>query len=115
VRTAAEKGREILEEFTQLTGYDRCYAAYLLRQHGKRVALRGGVFCWAKFAREREKTYGAEVLKVLKRIWLIMDCICSKRLAACLTEVIPILDRHREIKLTKRTRFLLLQISAATI
>jgi hypothetical protein len=26
----------ILEEFAALKGYDRCYAAYLLRTHGKR-------------------------------------------------------------------------------
>jgi len=118
-QASKKRKMEILEEFTQLTGYDRCYAAYLLRQHGKRVALKGGRILLSdatmKCARERKKTYGAEVLRVLKQIWLIMDCICGKRLAACLAEVVPILERHREIKLSKRTRGLLLQISAATI
>ena len=28
---------ELLTEFTQMSGYNRCYAAYLLRHHGKRI------------------------------------------------------------------------------
>ena len=31
-----QKGR-ILKEFMELTGYNRCYAAYLLRSHGRKV------------------------------------------------------------------------------
>ena len=30
---------EVLTEFTQMTGYNRCYGAYLLRHQGKRVWL----------------------------------------------------------------------------
>ena len=33
-----EKG-ELLDEYLKLTGYDRCYGAWLLRAHGRRVAL----------------------------------------------------------------------------
>ena len=28
---------EVLTEFTQMTGYNRCYGAYLLRHQGKRI------------------------------------------------------------------------------
>ncbi len=30
---------EVLTEFTQMTGYNRCYGAYLLRHQGKRIRL----------------------------------------------------------------------------
>lgn len=29
----------ILGEYTQLTGYNRCYAAFLLRNHGRRMRV----------------------------------------------------------------------------
>ena len=31
--------REVLTEFTQMTGYNRCYGAYLLRHQGRRIRL----------------------------------------------------------------------------
>ena len=33
----------MLDEFTELTDYTRCYASYLLGRHGKRVRIRGNV------------------------------------------------------------------------
>ncbi len=30
---------EVLTEFTEMTGYNRCYGAYLLRHQGKRIRL----------------------------------------------------------------------------
>ncbi len=30
---------EVLTEFTQMTGYNRCYGAYLLRHQGRRIRL----------------------------------------------------------------------------
>jgi hypothetical protein len=44
-----------------------------------------------------------------------MDCICGKRLQPVLGEIIPILEKHREIKLSAETRLKLLKISSATI
>ncbi|MBF0555221.1 MAG: hypothetical protein HQK96_11810 [Nitrospirae bacterium] len=29
----------ILDEFVESTGYDRCYASYLLRQHGRKIVV----------------------------------------------------------------------------
>jgi len=52
---------------------------------------------------------------VLKKIWIICDYICSKRLAPFLSEVIPVLEKHGEINLTTRVREKLFKISAATI
>lgn len=44
-----------------------------------------------------------------------MDCICGKRLAAILPEVIPILEKHHEVVPDAVTRKKLLQISASSI
>ncbi len=116
--TKKQKGL-ILEEFTALTGYDRSYAAYLLRNHGKRAYVSDKLLIIGdvgkKTKRQIQRFYDQEVYAALKDIWLIMDCICGKRLAPMLKEVIPILQRHKEIKIDSGTAGKLLVISAATI
>jgi len=108
----------ILDEFVQATGYNRCYAAYLLRSHGKRVRV-GKVTiigdAGKRLKRESRKIYDQKVLNALKQIWMLMDCICGKRLVGILKELIPILEQHGEIVLPSETRGKLLKISAATI
>jgi len=109
----------ILDEFITLTGYSRCYASYVLRAHGKKIrvtedtVVEGDVRKRAQ--RTKQKTYDGNVEKVLTKIWGIMDCICGKRLASMLKEVIRILERYKEIKLDRVTRKKLYKISAATI
>lgn len=113
-----EKG-QILDELITLTGYSRWYVVGLLRWDGKviragrRVRLVGDLRKKAK--RTRQRLYDDAVLENLKQIWAIMDCICGKRLAAILPEVIPILEKHQEIVLDTVTRKKLLSISAASI
>jgi hypothetical protein len=68
-----------------------------------------------KTKREKKRFYDKEIFMVLKKIWIICDYICSKRLAPFLSEVIPVLEKHREINLTTRVREKLFKISAATI
>ncbi len=109
----------ILEEFAALTGYDRCYAAYLLRTHGKKVYVGGNTILVAdvgtKATTPRNRVYDNLVFTALLNIWLIMDCICGKRLAPMLKELVPLLQKHREITLDAATKGKLLTISAATI
>jgi len=113
-----EKG-EILDELVELTGYNRWYVVGLLRWDGKviragrRVRLVGDIRKKAK--RIKPRLYDDAVLGSLKQIWAVMDCICGKRLAAILPEVIPILEKHQEIVLDAVTRKKLLQISASSI
>jgi hypothetical protein len=113
-----EKGT-ILCEYTQLTGYNRCYAAFLLRNHGRRMRINNNTVLVGDFRkrvkRNRDRTYDEQVVKALKKIWLIMGFICGKRLKPELKEVIPILERYKEIELDKTIRERLLRISAATI
>jgi len=113
-----EKGR-ILDELVALTGYNRWYVVGLLRWDGKviragrRVRLVGDLR--KKVKRTRHRLYDETILDSLKEIWAIMDCICGKRLAAILQEVIPILEKHREIVLDTVARKKLLSIGAASI
>src|SRR6516225_9833443 len=112
-----EKGN-ILSRFVELTKYSRRYAARLLHQHGKKVRLRQTTIVGdvrKKDKRPRRRIYNDEVLEVLKRIWMILDCICGKRLHAALPEVVPVLKRHLEIQMSPETQAKLLKISAATI
>lgn len=113
-----EKGA-ILDEMTEVTGYNRWYAVCLLRGEGKvihvgrKLRLVGDLGRKAK--RTRPRIYDEAVHERLKEIWAIMDFVCGKRLAAILPEVVPILERHHEVELNDEIRDKLLSISAATI
>lgn len=120
---ARKKGKsKILDEFVQLTGYVRCYARYILRNWGRKIVLRAKTGQRIiligdrriKSRRQKERIYNQKVLTALKKIWYVMDCICGKRLAPYLEDIIPVLEKHNEIVLDYETREKLLQISAAT-
>ena len=87
-----EKGR-ILDNFTEITGYNRNYASRVLRdrRHSKRRGIK----------RKKKRKYGEDVRRALEQIWSICDCICGKRLKPFLKEVIPILEENDEIHLTE--------------
>lgn len=116
--TKGERGK-ILEMIVQATGYNRVYAARLLRLQGRRVWLGPGVAVVADVRvrprRERRRRYGPEVLPPLKRIWKLLDYPCGKRLAAAMGEVVRALERHGELRLRGKVRENLLQISASSI
>jgi hypothetical protein len=82
----------ILNEFIELTGYNRSYASHILQAHGKKIrvgnnrVIEGNI--WNRAKKKRLKKYNDKVLKELKKIWGIMDCICGKRLAPMLKEII---------------------------
>jgi hypothetical protein len=113
-----DKGR-MLDEFVAVTGYHRWYAVRLLRWHGRvvrvgRLRLEGDARLRAP-RRPRGCTYDAPVATALKKLWLIMDCICGKRLKAVLPELIAVLQRFEEIRLSAEVRAKLQTISPATI
>ena len=84
-RSKGQKSR-ILGVFVKATGYNRTYAARLLRGEGRRVWLKPGVAVQGDIGlrekRSRPKVYGPKVLKPLKQIWEFLDYLCGKRLAA---------------------------------
>lgn len=122
-----EKG-ETLDWLVELTGYNRSYAARVLRQRAKpKVVGRlrdGGVEVILvedertkrrKRRRSRPRKYGKEVLVTLEKIWMICDCICGKRLAPYLSEIIPVLERWGELEIDEEVRAKLLEVSPATV
>ena len=104
-----EKGT-ILDTFVETTGYQRRYAARLLRLQGRRVALGKGVWVEADvgYRRRRKRIYDEEVKRALKRIWQMLDYLCGKRLVAAL-------EKHQEWQPSAEVGRKLLSISAATI
>ena len=105
-----EKG-EILDEFVLLTGYGRWYASWVLRNWGRRVLVnpsgsRPVVFQGERnhsVRKKKNRIYGKEVLAALKQVWLICDCICGKRLAPYLPEIVSVLIRHGELTVDEAT------------
>ena len=104
---ATKKDKDIiLGEYTQLTGYNRCYAAFLLRNHGRRIRINNNTVLVGDFRKRvkriRGRTYDEQVVRALKRVWLIMGFICGKRLKPALKEVIPVLEKHKEMELDEK-------------
>lgn len=107
-RSRKKDRQKILDEFCYVTGYNRSYAARVLRdkeQKRNKPAKK----------RTRRRIYGQDVLIPLRKIWAILDGICGKRLVAILPQVIPRLEHFGEIKLSDEAREKLSQISASTI
>jgi hypothetical protein len=105
---------QILDECCRLTGYNRAYASHLLC-HYKRARARKGKAQSPSGKKSVAPYYDKKVKQALVIIWMIMDCICGKRLQPILNEIIPILEKHREIKLAREVRAKLLKVSSATI
>src|SRR5436309_8688430 len=74
-----QKGR-LLDELVGLTGYHRWYAVGLLRGYGGRPEAPRAPL--QRRPRQPPRVYDAAVLSALRRVWLILDCICGQRLAA---------------------------------
>jgi len=113
-----EKGN-ILEQFIKATRYNRCYAAHVLKTHGKKIWVNTETVVVAdarkRNRRKKERIYDDAVAATLKEVWEIMDYICGKRLAPILKELIPRLIRFREIRVTQAVKDKLMVISPATI
>ena len=114
----------ILDEFTATTGYNRNYAARILRLKvgkvigyakigGRKIKYVIGKRKRKKYKKPRIYTY--DVFLKLKKIWAVFDFICSKRLAPFMGEAVEKLEKHREIDLADEVREKLLKISASTI
>ena len=118
-----EKG-VLLDQFTTLTGYNRCYASQILSVKKEKVLgyiTTGGKRI--KFVAEKKKKkkrakariYTYDVFLALRRIWVVFDFICSRRLAPFMAEAVKKLEKHKEIDLSPEVREKLLKISASTI
>ncbi len=121
--TKKTKGK-ILDEFCTVTGYNRVYAARILRlsvgriigyarSGGKKIKYVIGKRKKKKTVRPRIYTY--DVSLALRKIWAVFDFICSKRLAPFMAEAVKKLEKHKEIDLTDEVREKLVKMSPSTI
>ena len=94
LRASKREKKRILDEFCQVTGYHRKSAVRLLRHPPKASGRRRG----------RARKYGADLVPPLKVAWEAIDRCCSTRLAPFLPELIPILERHKELELSEAMR-----------
>ena len=113
----------ILSEFVRLTGYNRSYASWLLRNAGRKIQIstpKGPKIILVadpnrKIKRKRPKIYDQKVKKALIKVWAILDYPSSLHLKAMLPGIIPKLEKHRELHLSEEVREKLLRISRSTI
>jgi hypothetical protein len=124
IKASKKTKAKILDEFCTTTGYNRVYAARILRlKVGKVIgyARMGGkkikyvIAKKKKTKRKRDKIYGYDVFLALKKIWVIFDFICSKRLAPFMAEAVEKLKKHKEIETTGEVDRKLVAMSASTI
>lgn len=104
--TKKEKGR-ILDEFISNTGYNRSYARRILSSTKKQGRKRKHII--------RKRTYDASVFYPLRTIWIAEDNICGQRLKPFIPEALRILERDKNLRVTKEVRKKLLSIGSATI
>lgn len=96
--------KRLLDEFCELSGYNRKYAIKLLRgQRGTRKRPPG-----------RKKTYDEDVHEVVRDIWRLSNQLCSKLLKAALPLWLPAYEKERG-RLPDELRQKVLQISPAQI
>lgn len=113
----------ILDEFVATTGYNRTYASWVLSNWGREISRR--LKNWDKIVlvkdpklkkkRIRLRIYDQAVLPPLKKVWGILNYPCGKRLKPFLKEIVPVLEKFREITMDPATRGKILNMSAATI
>src|SRR5262245_21126023 len=74
--------KQILAEFCGTTGYNRCYARWVLRHEGQRLDVGDGLVLAAAVQRRpqrnKPRTYDQKVQRALVQIWELLDYVCSK-------------------------------------
>jgi len=97
--------RELLDAFTQITGYHRTYAMWLLNH---------SVDGQTTTPHARPHSYGPEVQEALVLAWNAANRICAKNLIPFLPTFVEALEHHGHLHLSDACREQLLAISPAT-
>jgi hypothetical protein len=97
---------KILDEFTKTTGLHRKAAIRLLNR---------GSLSPGKKRHGRPRQYGPVVVEALRAVWEASDRLCSKRLRPFLPELIRVMRRCGEIKMTVEIEKQVCRMSPATI
>jgi hypothetical protein len=98
----------ILNEFIDYTGFNRHYAARVLRD-----AING--IKKTTHARKHKAFYDQDVKSVLEKLWGITDYICGKRFVVIIPELIRKSEQFHEFDISVNIKEKLEKISASTI
>jgi hypothetical protein len=82
--------RQIFDECCRLTGYNRAYASHLLCHYKPALKRKEKAQSSSSGKKTATPYYDGKVKQALVSIWMIMDCICGKRLQPILSEIIRI-------------------------
>lgn len=119
-RSSTRKGKSsLLTEFCAATGYNRDYAAELLRTWGVKRKVEP---CGTSSARHatttakggRPVTYGKDMLRILNILWKRFDFLCGKRLVPLIRTALPFLRDDRFLHASPGQIESLASISPAT-
>ena len=119
--SSKRKGKALLlNEFCAATGYNRDYAAALLRTWGKKSKVEPGAGSPARHATPKAKggrpaSYGTDVLRILKVLWKRFDFLCGKRLVPLIRAALPFLRDDRFLRTSPGQIKSLASISPATV
>ena len=100
-----EKGR-ILDELTAVPGWHRKHAVRALRAKPPTRAAE---------TEPRARRYNAAIRDAVTALWEASDRVCGKRLEVMIPALLPALERHGRLTLSRSERALVLSVSAATI
>jgi hypothetical protein len=115
-RKATKKRKSlILDEFCNLTGYNRSYASRKLRAKKTSRMRKKQLKASKKGKQGRKPIYGPDLIKPLIKIWAVMDLACGKRVVGGMADMLDALVCFGEIDLTSEQEEKLRKMSAATI
>ncbi len=106
LRAGKKEKEKILDEAVQVTGYHRkAVIRWLHRGKPPGPGRRRG----------RPRRYSAAAVEGLKLLWEATDRLCSRRLHPFLPELVQVLRRHGEQRLSREVEAQVLQMSPSTI
>jgi hypothetical protein len=105
-KASKKRKTEMLNEFVATTGMHRKAVIRLLNKRGRPSG---------KKRNGRPRIYGSDAIAALKVAWEATDHLCSKRLRPFLPELVEVLTRNGELRVTEETETRLCQMSPSTI
>lgn len=124
VKAAKDEKTRILDEFVQVTGYNRKYAITVLRKCFRKKTYkyqgdRARTSVKIKIPKPKKRIYphyyDSKVLTSLAKIWVFFNFMCGQRLVPFIRENIDTLAEYSQFKITPEVKTKLCRISSATV
>ena len=121
-RARRREKSSILDDFVHDTGYNRAYAALILRDCGRTLVYADGermveavASTKPRHAGGRPPVYSSEVRQAVEQLWAQFGYLCGKRLVPVIRATLPFLDSDEFIHVSEPVKEPLSRISAATV